>query len=122
MKAWVKAVLTSLGKRGQLKKLSLLEIGLDGKHLKSNARGGIGDKAIVLVLAYLSQLGLSLLPSKTRRDEAAQGRTLIMGLSQISQKLLRSINVLDSKNLCTDFGKISPWRMAFCTTFAVLVS
>lgn len=82
LKAWVKDVLRVLGKRGHFKdkELGLLEISLDGKHLKGSARGGVGDKAIVLVSAYLSQLGLSLLQSKAPKDEAVAGRQLIMGL------------------------------------------
>jgi len=52
----------------------LLEVSLDGKHLKGSARGGVGDKAIVLVFAYLSRL-----QSKAAGDEAAAGRGLMMG-------------------------------------------
>lgn len=80
MKAWAMDVLRSLGKKDQIKELSLLEVSLDGKHLKGSARGGIGDKAIVLVSAYLSQLGLSLQQSKASGDEAVAGRQLIMEL------------------------------------------
>lgn len=80
LKAWAKDVLKGLGQRGQLKELGLLEISLDGKHLKGSARGGVGDKAIVLVSAYLSQLGLSLLQGKVPGDEAVAGRQLIMQL------------------------------------------
>jgi hypothetical protein len=36
----------------------LLEASLDGQHLKGSARGGVGDKAIALVLAYLRRWGL----------------------------------------------------------------
>ena len=36
----------------------LLEVSLDGQHLKGSARGGVGDKAIALVFAYLSRWGL----------------------------------------------------------------
>jgi hypothetical protein len=80
LKAWAKDVLKVLGKRGQLKELELLEVSLDGKHLKGSARGGVGDKAIVLASAYLSQLGLSLLQGKAAGDEAMAGRQLIMEL------------------------------------------
>jgi hypothetical protein len=56
----------------------LLEVSLDGQHLKGSARGGVGDKAIVLVSAYLSRSGLSLSQSKAAGDEAAAGRGLMM--------------------------------------------
>lgn len=80
LKAWAKGVLTSLGRSDRLKELGLLEVSLDGKYLKGSARGGVGDKAIVLVSAYLGQLGLSLLQSKSSGDEAVAGRQLIMEL------------------------------------------
>lgn len=80
LNAWAKDVLKVLGKRGQLKELELLEVSLDGKHLKGSARGGVGDKAIVLASAYLSQLGLSLLQGKAAGDKAMAGRQLIMEL------------------------------------------
>lgn len=54
---------------GQPQEAGLLEVGLDGQHLK----GGAGDKAIVLVLAYLSRL-----QSKAAGDEAGAGRGLMM--------------------------------------------
>ena len=50
---------------GQPQEAGLLEVGLDGQHLK----GGAGDKAIVLVLAYLSRL-----QGKAAGDEAGAGR------------------------------------------------
>jgi len=50
---------------GQHQEAGLLEVSLDGQHLK----GGAGDKAIVLVLAYLSRL-----QSKAAGDEAGAGR------------------------------------------------
>jgi hypothetical protein len=75
MKDWAKAVLVAMGKPQ-----SLLEVSLDAKHLKGSAGGGVGDKAIVLVSAYLGELGLSLLQNKNQADEAVQGRKLIMEL------------------------------------------
>ena len=59
---------------GQHQAGGLLEVSLDGQHLKGSA----GDKAIVLVFAYLSRLGLSLLQSKAAGDEAAAGRGFVV--------------------------------------------
>ena len=75
LQLWATDVLHALG---QHQEGGLLEVSLDGKHLKGSARGGVGDKAIVLVFAYLSRLGLSLLQSKAAGDEAAAGRGLMM--------------------------------------------
>ncbi|WP_170148353.1 transposase family protein [Meiothermus hypogaeus] len=80
LQAWAKDVLKVLDQDGGLKGLGLLEISLDGKHLKGSARGGVGDKAIVLVSAYLSRLGLSLLQSEAVGDEAVAGQQLMMQL------------------------------------------
>ncbi|RIH84806.1 hypothetical protein Mlute_01791 [Meiothermus luteus] len=75
LQLWARDVLRALG---QHEEGGLLEVSLDGKHLKGSARRGVGDKAIVLVSAYLSRLGLSLLQSKATGDEAVAGRWLIM--------------------------------------------
>jgi len=75
LRLWARDVLQALG---QHQEAGLLEVSLDGKQLKGSARGGVGDKAIVLVFAYLSRLGLSLLQSKAAGDEAAAGRGLMM--------------------------------------------
>ena len=75
LQLWAGDVLQALG---QHQEAGLLEVSLDGQHLEGSARGGVGDKAIVLVLAYLSRLGLSLLQSKAAGDEAAAGRGLMM--------------------------------------------
>ncbi|GEM88551.1 hypothetical protein MGR01S_31760 [Meiothermus granaticius NBRC 107808] len=40
----------------------------------------MGDKALVLVSAYLGQLGLSLMQGKVHGDEAVAGRGLVMEL------------------------------------------
>ena len=71
LQLWARDVLHALG---QHQEGGLLEVSLDGKHLKGSARGGVGDKAIVLVFAYLSRL-----QSKAAGDEAAAGRGLMMG-------------------------------------------
>ncbi len=73
LKAWAKEVLRTLGQDP-----GLLEISLDGKHLKGSARGGVGDKAMVLVSAYLSGLGLSLWQNQVVGDEAVAGQQLVM--------------------------------------------
>lgn len=75
LQLWARDVLRGLGQHPEE---GLLEVSLDGKHLKGSARGGTGDKAIVLVSAYLSRLGLSLLQSKAAGDEAGAGRCLMM--------------------------------------------
>ena len=72
LRLWARDVLHALG---QHQEAGLLEVSLDGKQLKGSARGGVGDKAIVLVLAYLSRL-----QSKAAGDEAAAGRGLMMGV------------------------------------------
>ncbi len=58
---------------GQHQEGGLLEVSLDGKHLKGSARGGVGGKAIVLVSAYLSRL-----QSKAAQSLAAL-RNLLLG-------------------------------------------
>lgn len=70
LQLWARDVLRGLGQHPEE---GLLEVSLDGKHLKGSARGGTGDKAIVLVSAYLS-----LLQSKAAGDEAGAGRCLMM--------------------------------------------
>lgn len=75
LQLWARDVLRALGQHPEE---GLLEVSLDGKHLKGSARGGTGDKAIVLVFAYLSRLGLSLLQSKAAGDEAGAGRCWMM--------------------------------------------
>lgn len=80
MKRWAKDVWRVLQDKGQGKELDWLALSLDGKHLKGSARSGVGDKALVLVSAYLGQLGLSLLQGKALGDEAVAGRWLVMEL------------------------------------------
>jgi len=70
LRLWARDVLHALG---QHQEAGLLEVSLDGQHLEGSARGGVGDKAIVLVLAYLSRL-----QSKAAGDEAGAGRGLMM--------------------------------------------
>jgi len=55
LQLWARDVLQA---PGQHQAGGLLEVSLDGRHLKGSARGGVGDKAIALVLAYLSRWGL----------------------------------------------------------------
>jgi len=68
LQLWARDALQALG---QHQEAGLLEVSLDGQHLKGSA----GDKAIVLVFAYLSRL-----QSKAAGDEAAAGRGLMMGV------------------------------------------
>jgi hypothetical protein len=62
LQLWARDALQALG---QPQEAGLLEVSLDGQHLKGSA----GDKAIVLVLAYLRRL-----QGKAAGDEAAAGR------------------------------------------------
>ncbi|WP_211247178.1 hypothetical protein [Meiothermus cerbereus] len=62
---------------GQHQEGGLLEISLDGKHLKGSARGGVRGKAIVLVSAYLSRL-----QSKAAQSLAAL-RNLLLGFLRL---------------------------------------
>lgn len=76
LKAWALEVLKVLkpAHPGQM------VVNLDGKYLKGSARRGVGDQALLLVSAYLGQLGLSLWQGKALGDEAVAGRQLIMQL------------------------------------------
>jgi len=62
LQLWARDALQALG---QHQEAGLLKVSLDGQHLKGSA----GDKAIVLVFAYLRRL-----QSKAAGDEAAAGR------------------------------------------------
>jgi len=55
LQLWARDVLQA---PGQHQAGGLQEVSPDGRHLKGSARGGVGDKAIALVLAYLSRWGL----------------------------------------------------------------
>jgi hypothetical protein len=70
LQLWATDALHALG---QHQEGGLLEVSLDGKHLKGSARSGVGDKAIVLVFAYLSRL-----QSKAAQSLAAL-RNLLLG-------------------------------------------
>ncbi|MBO1438810.1 hypothetical protein J3L12_16640, partial [Meiothermus sp. CFH 77666] len=80
LKQWTKAVWRVLQEQGQAKEQEWLALSLDGKHLKGSARRGVGDRALVLVSAYLGQLGLSLMQREVQGDEAVAGRRLLMAL------------------------------------------
>ena len=72
---WSKAVVTTSGQNSKL-----LLVNLDGKHLKGSTRSGRGDKAVVLIAAFLEDLGLTLLERNCAGDEAKQGRAVVMEL------------------------------------------
>jgi len=55
LQLWARGVLQA---PGQHQAGGLLEVSPDGRHLKGSARGGVGDKAIALVLAHLRRWGL----------------------------------------------------------------
>lgn len=75
LQSWSRAVVTASGQNPEL-----LLVNLDGKHLKGSARSGRGDKAVVLIAAFLEDLGLTLLEQNCTGDEAKQGRTMVMEL------------------------------------------
>jgi hypothetical protein len=49
----------------------------DGKHLRGTKRQGKGERAVLLVSAFLAELGLTLCQKKSLGDEAKTAKTLI---------------------------------------------
>jgi hypothetical protein len=68
---WASAVVKTL-KPGQR-----VSLNTDGKHLKGTKRQGKGEKAVLLVSAFLEELGLTLCQTRAKGDEAASAKQLI---------------------------------------------
>jgi len=75
LQAWAQAVLRACGHDAEV-----VVVNVDGKHLKGSARSGRGDRAVVLITAFLEALGLTLREQRCQGDEAKQGRVLGMEL------------------------------------------
>lgn len=72
---WAEAVVEASGQEDQVQLVNV-----DGKHLKGSARGGRGDRAIILIAGFLEALGLTLWQQRCEKREANEGREVVMQL------------------------------------------
>lgn len=68
---WAVAVIKTL-KPGQR-----VSLNTDGKHLRGTKRQGKGERAVLLVSAFLEELGLTLCQTRAKGDEAASAKQLV---------------------------------------------
>jgi hypothetical protein len=68
---WAAAVVKTL-KPGQR-----VSLNTDGKYLRGTKRQGKGEKAVLLVSAFLEELGITLCQTRAKGDEAASAKQLV---------------------------------------------